>query len=288
MQKRNQILSVFKKAKKAHYPIFQFNFSTIEQFQGIIKGAKCFTLPIILGTSEGESKFLGLDLAVKMKEVAEKELGKGKVFLNLDHGKSFEIVKKAIKEGYDMVHFDGGSIPFEKNIEITKNIVNLARKNDVIVEGEVGFIEQSSEIHKGEPQLKLESLTNPDEAKEFVQKTGIDNLAIAIGNVHGIYQGIKVPKLDVERLSMIQNKVGEKAFLVLHGGSGIPIGELKKAIKEGVVKININTETRIVWRKTLEKSLKENPNEITPYKLMNEVVEAIQKTVEKKLKPFYK
>ncbi len=240
-----------------------------------------------MGTSEGESQFLGLDLAVKMKEIAEKELGKGKVFLNFDHGKSFERVKEAIRAGYDMVHFDGGAIPFEKNIEISKKIVHLAKNKDVIVEGEVGFITQSSSIHSGKPKIKLQDMSVPENVAEFVQKTGVDTLAIAIGNIHGIYKAGN-PKLDLKRLSVVQKKVGRKVFLVLHGGSGIPLSQLKRAVEGGIVKININTETRIAWRKTLEKNLQNNPDEVTPYKLMSGTLEAVQKIVETKLKLFYK
>lgn len=285
---QNQLLKSFQKAEKNHLPIFQFNFSTIEQLKGLIKGAKKFSCPIILGTSEGESNFLGLDLAVKMRDIARKELGRERVFLNLDHSKSYELAIEAIKSGYDMVHFDGGDIPFKKNIEITKKIVNFAKRKNVIVEGEVGFISQSSKIYLGKPQLNFNDFTRPEDAKNFVYETGINALAVSIGNIHGLYKESAQPKLDLKRLSMIKTKIGKKAFLTLHGGSGIPISELKRAIKEGIVKININTETRIAWRKALEKSLKENQNEITPYKLMGRVTEAVQKVVEKKLKPFYK
>lgn len=285
---RNQILKILKRAQEAHLPIFQFNFSTLEQLKGIVEGVKKFNCPVILGTSEGESKFLGLEVAVEMKRKAEKELGKNKVFLNLDHGKSFEIISKAIKAGYDMVHFDGGNLAIQENIKITKKIVEYGKKRDVVVEGEIGFIEQSSSVHKGNPQIKLESLTNPDDAKLFAEKTGVDSLAIAIGNVHGVYQRTENPKLDLERLSMIKRGIGGEIFLVLHGGSGIPLNQLKEGIKRGIVKININTEARVAWRKALEKSLKANPDEVTPYKLMDEVIKAVQKVIEKKLKPFYR
>jgi tagatose 1,6-diphosphate aldolase GatY/KbaY len=286
MAKRDQLLKVFRNAQREHCPIFQFNFSTLEQLQGIVRGVKHFSCPVILGTSEGESKFLGLDLAVKVKKIAEKEIGKGRVFLNLDHGKSFEIIKEAIKAGYDMVHFDGGGLPFKKNIEITKKVVAYGKKKDVVVEGELGLISQSSEVHQGKPKIKLEDLTNPGEAVEFVQKTGVDALAVAIGNIHGTYKKGR-EKLDLKRLSMIQRKVGDRVYLVLHGGSGIPMNQLKEAIKRGIVKININTETRVSWRKALEKNFQNYPDEVAPYKLMDGVIRAVQKVVEKKLQLFY-
>ncbi|HRR39380.1 MAG TPA: class II fructose-bisphosphate aldolase [Candidatus Paceibacterota bacterium] len=287
MTNRNQLLKIFKKAQKENYPIFQFNFSTVEQLKGIIEGVKKFNCPIILGTSEGESSFLSLEVAVEMKKIAQKALGKNKVFLNFDHGKSFDIISQAIKAGYDMVHFDGGNLDLQENIKITKKIVEYGKKRDVVVEGEVGFIEQSSVIHKGKPKIKLENLTDPDDAKLFVQKTRVDSLAVSIGNVHGVYQRAENFKLDLERLSVIKREVGDDVFLVLHGGSGISFNQLKKSIEKGIVKININTEIRTAWRKALEKSLKNSPNEITPYKLMSSVTEAIQKTIEKKLKLFY-
>lgn len=283
MKNPKKILQIFKKAEKENFAIAQFNFSTLSQFWGIIKTAKANNVPFILGTSEGESNYIGLKTATALLETA-KEKYKINAFLNLDHAKSFNYIKKAIETGYDMVHFDGSSLPLERNITETKKIVSFAKKRGVIVEGELGHIKGHSTLHKREIKILKEELTSPDIAKEFVKKTGVNLLAVSIGSFHGIYK--KEPHLDLERLFMIKNKVGQKAFLVLHGGSGIKDSDIKKAIKGGIRKININTELRIAWKKGIEKAVKK-PDEITPYKILPIVEKEVQKVVNKKIKLIY-
>ena len=279
------IKKIFKTAQAKHLPIFQFNFSDLSQLKGIINGAKKFKKPFILGTSEGESNFLGLNFAVAIKKEVEKELG-FPVILNLDHGKSFDHLKKAIDAGYEMVHFDGSSLPIRENIKITKKVASYAKKRGVLVEGELGFLRGTSEIHREMAKIKVKDMTLPREAQLFVKETGVDALAPVFGNIHGIYK--KMPSLDLKRLSMIKSRVGKWVFLVLHGGSGIPSSQIKGAVKKGIVKINLNTEIRLAWRKVLEKSLKDNPQEVAPYKLAPQVVKAIEKVIVKKMKLFYK
>lgn len=276
-------IKLFKEAQKKKIAIGQFNFSDFSQFKAIIATAKKIKKLFILGTSEKESKFLTLKLAVALRDIAEKELG-FPVILNLDHGKSFSYLKEAINAGYDMVHFDGSELPFKENIKQTKKIVYFAKKKGVIVEGELGYLRGSSKVHKEFYKVKKEDMTSPEEAEIFVKKTGINALAVVIGNIHGIYT--KMPHLDLKRLFMIKNKVGKKAFLVLHGGSGISERDIKKAIKIGITKININTEIRVAWRKGLEMSLKKDKNEIAPYNIFQESLKEVSKTVEKKIKLF--
>ena len=282
---KNQLLDILKKAQKKGFAIPQFNFCTIAQLKGIIRAAKRLRYPFILGTSEGESRYLGFNLAVEIKRVVERELGL-KVFLNLDHGRSFEYLKRAIDAGYQMVHFDGSELKIEKNIAITRKVVAYGKKRGVVVEGELGYIPGSSKIHKETLKIKPENMTKPEQVRRFIKETGVDALAIAIGNAHGIF-----PKgsfnLDLKRLSMIKREVGERVFLVLHGGSGIPSKQIKEAIKRGIVKINVNTEIRQAWRSGIERGFDTNPGEITPYKVMSGAVEKIEKVVEKKMKLFY-
>ena len=279
------IKKIFKTAQAKHLPIFQFNFSDLSQLKGIINGAKKFKKPFILGTSEGESNFLGLNFAVAIKKEAEKELG-FPVILNLDHGKSFDHLKKAIDAGYEMVHFDGSSLPIRENIKITKKVVSYAKKKGILVEGELGFLRGTSEMHREMAKIEVKDMTSPREAQLFVKEAGVDALAPVFGNIHGIYK--KMPSLDLKRLSMIKSRVGKWVFLVLHGGSGIPSSQIKGAVKKGIVKINLNTEIRLAWKKVLEKSLKDNPQEVAPYKLEPQVVKAIEKVIVKKMKLFYK
>lgn len=268
-----------------HWAIGQFNFSDLSQLEGIIEAAKNLKTPVILGTSEGESRFLGLKQAVDLKKSFQVETGLP-IFLNLDHGKSFEYIQKAIELGYDMVHFDGSNLPLKKNIAETKNVVNYARKFGVLVEGEVGIIgNESSKIYEEKFEIRKEDLTQPKEAVEYVKETDVECLAVFIGNFHGTTIPGGTPMLDIARLKEIKKATKDK-FLVLHGGSGTAASDLKKAIKSGIVKININTDLRIAYTHTLKKVLEESPKEITPYKYLPEAIKAVQKVVEEKIKIF--
>ncbi len=274
----------FKKAQKEQWAIGQFNFSTFSQLKGIIEAAKKMKSPIILGTSEGESKFLGLEQAVALKNAFQKETGLP-IFLNLDHGKSFEYLKEACDSGYEAVHFDDSKLPIEENIEKTKEVVKYAKKFGILVEGEVGVIGETSKVYEEKFELREEDLTNPKEAEKYIKETEVDSLAVSIGTFHGITVKGGNPRIKLERLKEIKQRTGDK-FLVLHGGSGTPEEDIKKAIELGIVKININTELRLAYTNTLKKVLEENPKEIKPYKYLPEVIEAVQKVVEEKIELF--
>jgi fructose-bisphosphate aldolase, class II len=275
----------FKKAYKEGWAIPQFNFSTAEQVRGIVNAAKNLKSPIILGTSEGESKFFGLKEAVALRDVIKKETGLP-IFLNLDHGKNFEYVKQAINVGYDMVHFDGSKLPIEENIRITKQLKRCLWFKGILLEGEIGIIgNDASKLYAEKFEVKEENLTNPEDAKRYTKETNVDLLAISIGNFHGIGQGGADPNLRFDVLENIK-KVLKKKSLVLHGGSGIPGEDIKKAIKLGIVKININTELRQDFTESLKKSLAESPQEITPYKYFSEAIESVRNTAEEKIKLF--
>ncbi len=274
-----------KKAAKEKWAIGQFNFSNLKTLKAIIQAAIKMKAPVILGTSEGESKSIGLGQAVSLVKSFREET-KLPIFLNLDHGKSFSYIKEAIEAGYDAVHFDGSKLPLEENTEITKRIVRYAKKKNVLVEGEVGMIgTDASRLYRERFEIKEENLTNPADANKFIKETNIDSLAVSIGAFHGIEVTGLNPRLRLKRLKEIKNRAGD-TFLVLHGGSGTPKEDIKKSIKLGIVKININTELRITYTNTLKKVLKEKPKEIVPYKYMPEVVRAVQKVVEKKIKLF--
>lgn len=277
-----KLLFYFKKAKKEGWAIGQFNFSSLEQLRGILLAAKKLRSPVILGTSQGESNFLGLSAIVPLiyGQIFELKINPDSVFLNLDHGKEINYIKKAIEVGYQMVHFDGSDLSLKNNIKKIKGIIKYAHKKGVLVEGELGYLREKSEVHQGKFKIKKEDLTKPEEVVKFVAETNVDALAIAIGNIHGIYK--RMPKLDLKRLREISKK--SNVFLVLHGGSGISSNEIKKAIKSGITKININTELRLAWKKSLEQSLK--TKEIKPYKILPQVSKAVQKVVEEKIKLF--
>ena len=268
----------YQKARKEGWALPQFNFSCAEQLQGIVQAAVRLKAPLLVGTSEGDSGFLGKAQAVALVGAHRKET-KIPIYLNFDHGKSLESVKEAIGAGYDAVHFDGSSYSFKENVAITKRVVVLARKRRIsVVEGEFAEIPgKHSTFHKGKaPKLGKDSFTDPKEANEFVEKTGVDSLAVLIGTVHGMYA--ENPRLDIERLREIKKHA--TCFMVLHGGSGTPSQDLLRAVKTGVVKVNISTELRGAFINTLRATLKEMPNEITPYKILPKSVEAVQKVAE--------
>ena len=274
----------FKKAKKEKWAIGQFNFSDLSQLEGIIEAAKATQAPIIIGTSEGESRFLGLKRVVAFKKAFQDETGLP-IFANLDHGKSFEYIKKAIEVGYDMVHFDGSKLPYKDNVAQTKEVVKYAKKFGTLVEGEMGIIgTETSKMYEEKFEIKEENLTNPIEAQEYIKNTGVDCLAVSIGNFHGMSVGGD-PKLVISRLREIK-KLIPNTFLVLHGGSGTPVKDIKQSINLGIVKININTELRLAYTSTLKKSLEDNPSEITPYKYLPNGIKAVQRVVEEKIALF--
>lgn len=273
-----ELKNYFKKAKKENWAVGQFNFSTLEQLRAILAASQKLKSPVILGTSEGESRFLGLEEILALVEISKMKYG-ASAFLHLDHGKDLDWIKKAIDFGYDLVHFDGSDLSFQENIKKTKKVVDYAHKKGVLVEGELGYIGGKSKILKKKVKVRKSDLTSPDMVSEFIRKTDVDSLAISIGNIHGIVQSGN-PKLDFERLKEI-SKIA-KAFLVLHGGSGIPNSDIKKAIALDINKINVNTELRAAWAQ----SLKKMGNEVIPYKILPNVQESIQKKVEEKIKLF--
>jgi len=278
------MLNIFKKAQKNKYAIGAFNASNLEQLKGIIQAAQKTPSPIIISTSPGESKFVGKKQIRALIDAYKEETGLP-LFLHLDHGKDLEIIKEAVEAGYDSIHFDGSELPFEENIKKTKEIAEFCRQNKVKnIEGELGYLRGKSEIHE-EVEVKEEDLTKPEQAEEFIKGTGITSLAIAIGNIHGIVKGGN-PHLNLDRLREIQEKVGDKAFLVLHGSSGTPEEDIKEAIKMGIVKINVNTDLRVAYTQALRQALQNNPEETAPYKIMPPVIEAVQKVVEERIQLF--
>jgi len=269
--------------------IGHFNISDIAALEAIFQSARELNVPVIIGTSEGESKFIGLEQAAALI----KSLRDGHdfpIFLNADHTHSLEKIKEAVDAGYDSVLFDGGKLPFEENIRQTKEVVDYVKSvnPNILVEGEIGYIGSSSEVLKEIPAgaaLKAEDLTTPEQAKEFVEKTGVDLLAPAVGNIHGIIvQEGFVEKLDIERISAIKQAVNIP--LVLHGGSGLSDEDFRAAIKAGINIVHINTEIRQAWRHGMEEGLKDNPDEIAPYKIYPASVEAIKKVVNQRLRIF--
>lgn len=271
------------KAHKNKYAVGAFNFSTIEILNAIFEASVNTKSDIILSTSEGELKHFGIENAVSIvKSLGNKT--KNQITLHLDHGKTLAIIKKCIKAGYPSVHIDASSKKFNENIKLTKKVVNLQKKKNVWVEAELGSISGSSTLHEESYSeiVKKEFMTNPELAKEFVEKTNVNALAVSIGNVHGIWKGS--PKLDFNRLKQIHKKV--KIPLVLHGGSGIPDKDIRKSINFGIAKINVNTELRIAYANALRNFVFKKKKENVPYKILYSTIPAVQAVVEKKIKLF--
>jgi fructose-bisphosphate aldolase class II len=275
-------------AERKGVAVGHFNISNLEALHGVCAAARELKLPIIIGVSEGERNFVGIHEAVALVK-AYREKYNQPVFLNADHTYSVEEVKKAIDAGFDAVIFDGVKLSHEENVIATKECVRYSRASgrDVLVEAELGNIGQSSKILDKVPDgvaTDEKYLTTAEEAKKFVQETGVDMLAPAVGNMHGMVKGGKNPKLNIERISEIRKACGVP--LVLHGGSGISDEDFQFAIKAGISTIHINTEIRIAFLEGLKKSLKENKKEIAPYKYLAPAVEAVKEVVFDRLKLF--
>ena len=273
-----EVLENIKNRKKA---LLHYNVSTYEQFKAGIEAIKETKIPLIIGVSEGERNYLGINYIEDLIDEA-KEQGIN-VFLNADHCKSFKSAKEAIDYKFDSVLFDGSELEFAKNILRTKQVVNYRDKvnKTTLIEGEIGYLIGHSDI-ESIAELKEEYFTDPDLAEEFVYKTKIDLLAISVGNIHGIPEKIrfkekiyKKPKLDFERIKIIKEKV--KVPLVLHGGSGLSKKDFILAIKNGISIIHINTEFRILWKKELLRNLNRKTN--VPYKILDKVIEKLKKRI---------
>jgi fructose-bisphosphate aldolase class II len=273
-------------AEKKHVAIGHFNISNIEGFWAVVKASRETKLPVIIGVSEGERDFVG----VRQVRALVDSVNDGTnppVFLNADHTYSLDRIKEAIDARFDSVIIDGAKLPLEENIKITKEAVEYARSKGtgILVEGELGYIGQSSKILDALPEgVTGESMTEPAEAKEFVELTGIDLFAPSVGNIHGMLRGGGNPHLDSERVSEVRGVAGVP--LVLHGGSGNTDEDFRLAIAAGISIVHINTEIRIAWRDALKKSLQDDADEIAPYKLLKSSVLAMQKVIEKKLQLF--
>ncbi|PIT92648.1 MAG: tagatose-bisphosphate aldolase [Candidatus Harrisonbacteria bacterium CG10_big_fil_rev_8_21_14_0_10_42_17] len=244
--------------------------------------------PIIIGTSEGERTFIGVERCVALVR-AIRETYNWPIFLNADHTKDVAFAKEAIDAGYDAVLFDGGKLPLEENIQKTKEIVEYARasRRKIFIEGELGYIGSSSKILDAIPegaQIEEKDLTTPEEAKRFVEETGVDFLAPAVGNLHGMFKAAKNPHLNIERIKAIKEMAGVP--LVLHGGSGTPDEDFAAAIQAGVDVVHISTELRSAWREGMNKAFAERPDEIAPYKLSDYAFEGVKKVVLERMRLF--
>lgn len=281
----SSIAKILARAREEQWSTAHFNISTLEQMRAICLAAYALQSPVFIGTSEGERKHIGLLQAVALRDAFRKEFGIP-IFLNADHSKSVAAAKAAVEAGYDSIHVDLSVLPYEENIAGTKAVVRYAqsKNSEINVEGELGLLKGESRIQKEAIEVKPEELTTPDQAADFVERTGIQRLAPAVGNIHGIAANAKIIYPDLIR--RIREAVPEKVAITLHGGSGIDDAQIRSAITAGVNNIHINTEIRLAYTEALRKFLAEHPEETTPYKIMPQVIEAVRRKVEEKLTLF--
>lgn len=279
--------------------IGHFNFSTADVLRGIVEASKEAGVPAVMaGTSEGEAEFIGTREAVALVKALRKEF-EFPVFLNADHFKSFEKCKEAIDVGYDSVLIDGSKLPYEENIAVTKKVVDYAleiSKNrssftkvtedksiEISVEGELGYLRGSSEVQTS-VEISSDDYTKPGEAKDFVNKTGVDRLAVVFGNIHGIVTE-QEEKLDIGHFSKII-AAEPRPYYILHGASGLKDEDVSLAIKAGIVNVHFNTELRVAYKEGIHKVFHDKPNETTPYKYLASAVEEVKKIVIQKTQLF--
>lgn len=279
---------VIREAEEKKVAIGHFNISDTEQLWAIFNAARSLKVPVIIGVSEGERDFIGVRQAALLVKSLREEYDYS-IFINADHTYSLEGVKEAIDAGYDAVIFDGNKVSPEENVKITKEAVAYARSvnPDILVEAELGNIGQSSklldEIPKG-AEITEENMTKPDDLKAFVEETGVDLIAPAVGNLHGVLKGGKNPNISATRIKELREAGGVP--MVLHGGSGISDEDFVEAIKAGISTVHINTEIRVAYRKGIELKLQEDRDEIAPYRFMKGGVQGVYDVVVKRLKLF--
>jgi len=272
--------NLFEKAKAGGYAIGAFNVSTLEAIKGILDAAVELNSPVIIETSEKEMNYMGPELVADVVRDLATDLAIP-VAIHLDHGQGMEGARAAIAAGYTSIHIDASALDYDENLKLTAEVTKFAHEHELTVEGELGHVGGASEVHDETAKMEQSTYTDPAQAAIFVRETGIDVLASSIGNIHGIYEN--EPALDFERLQ----KIGEIGIpLSLHGGSGIPEAQIKKAISLGITKINVNTELRQAYTDTLHKALDAHPEEIVPYKYLPAEIEAVKQVVMKKIKMF--
>lgn len=272
-------IELFQAAKKGGYAVGAFNLNNMEILQAIIEAAEEENSPVFIQASQGGIKYAGIEYIAGMARVAA-ETAKVPIALNLDHGTSFTQVVQCVRHGFSNVMIDGSKHAFEENIALTQKVVEVAHPNNVGVEaelGKIGGVEDDIVVDAADA-----SFTDPKEAAEFVERTGVDALAIAIGTAHGVYKG--EPKLDFKRLEEIA--AANDVPLVLHGASGIGDEQIRKAVPFGITKINIDTDLRVAFSQAIKDVLAKNPGEIDPRKILGPARDAMKEVARKKMRLF--
>ncbi len=280
---------VLAEADQQKVAVGHFNISDLVALKAVSSAARDLNVPILIGVSEGERDFIGVrEIAALVRSIREPD--GFPIYLNADHTHSIEKAREAAQCGFDSVVFDCSALPFEENVAKTKQAVTemKAIHPSIVVEGELGFIGSSSSIHDTIPE-NMSPMTTPEQASEFVRRTGVDVLAPAVGTMHGMLKGMVAgtakKHVDPARIAAIKRATGKP--LTLHGGSGTDDQGFLDAIEAGITIVHINTELRVAWRRGLESALAKNPDEVVPYKLLPAAVESVKQVVCSRLRLFH-
>jgi len=275
-------------AQQRGVAIGHFNVSDSVLLKAVFTAAREQNVPVLVGASEGERAFMGVNqLAALVKSLREEF--DFPIFLNADHTHSLASAEAAARAGFDAIVFDLSALPLEENLRQTREAVIALKaiRPSILIEGEIGDIGTGSEIHEAMPDPS-KRLTTPEEARRFVETTGVDVLAPAVGNMHGMsksmVRGETNKHLNIERIAEI--KKAARVPLTLHGGSGTDDNDFRKAIGAGINIVHINTELRVAWRRALEASLAGKPEEVVPYKILPSVVESVKEVAKSRLRLF--
>src|ERR1700751_2934378 len=280
---------VLSRLEKEGAALGHFNVADQVLLKAVAAAANESKLPVLVGASEGEREFFGARQLAALVRITRQE-SDVPIFLNGDHTHSLAKAMEAASAGFDCVGIDFSALPFDQNVARTKEAVQAIKAINpaILAEGEIGDIGTGSEIHEtaqGDPR----KLTTPEEARQFVVATGIDILAPAVGNMHGMLksmvQGKAKKHLDLERIAQIKQAAG--VFLTLHGGSGTDDEHFRKAISSGINIIHINTELRVAWRESLTENLARDADDVVPYKILHPVVDAVKHVAISHLRLFH-
>jgi len=273
------VTELLQRADREGYAVGAFNANNMEIVQAIIAAAEKEQAPVIMQASQGAIKYAGLEFITGMVKIAA-DAARVPVALHLDHGTDFDQVVKCIRSGFTSVMYDGSKLPLEENIAITNKVLEITRPIGVSVEAELGKIGGTEDdVHVSDREAMY---TDPDEARYFVEKTGVESLAIAIGTAHGQYKG--EPQLDFARLEKIKKLV--KIPIVLHGSSGVPDEAVRRAISLGVCKVNIDTNIREAFVWEMRRRIEADPTEIDPRKLLGPARDAAIAVIREKIRVF--
>ena len=283
----DELRNVLTRLEQEGAALGHFNVADLVLLKAVLAAAGDIKVPVFVGASEGERDFLGTRLLAALVKSLREESGLP-VFLNADHTHSLAKAMEAAYAGFNSVGIDFSALPFEQNVSRTKEAAEAIKAINpaILAEGEIGDIGTGSEIH--ETQVETRNLTTPEEARQFVHATGVDVLAPAVGNMHGMVksmvQGETKKRLDIARIAQI--KQAARVFLTLHGGSGTDDEDFRKAIAAGINIIHINTELRVAWRRSLDESLDKKPNEVAPYRILPLVEDSVKQVVSSRLRLF--